>query len=81
MFKFLKRIDKMNPEKLFPAQRTTQNTRQSSNPWNIAKKQAKTEARKRSFCLRVFDEWTRLPDEAKSTNRLRVFKKQIKKTV
>ncbi len=71
----------MDPEKLFPARRTTQNMRQSSNPWNIDKKQAKTKVRKTSFGLRVVDEWNRLPDEAKSTNRLRVFKKQIKKTV
>jgi hypothetical protein len=42
--------------------------RQSSNPWNINKKQAKTEVRKKSFSLRVVDEWNRLPDEAKSTD-------------
>ncbi len=61
MFKILKGIDKMDKEKLFLARRTTQNIRQSSNPWNIAKKQAKTEVRKKSFGIRVVDEWNRLP--------------------
>ncbi len=63
VFKILKGIDKIDPEKLFQARRTTQNTRQSSNPWNITKKQAKTEVRKKSFGLRVVDEWNRLPDD------------------
>ncbi len=58
----LDRIDIMELEKLFPAQRTTQNMRQSSNPWNLAKKQAKTDVRKNSFGWRVFDEWNKLPD-------------------
>jgi hypothetical protein len=76
LFKILKGIDKMDPEKLFSARRTTQNTRQSSNPLNIAKKQAMTEVRKGSFGLRVVDEWNRLPDEEKSIDRLWVFQKE-----
>jgi hypothetical protein len=64
--KILKGIDKMDPGKLFPARRTIQNTRQSSNKWkHIAKKQAKTEVRKKRFGLK-FVGWKRLPDEAKS---------------
>jgi hypothetical protein len=46
-----------------------------------AKKQAKTEVRNKSFGLSVIDDRSRLPDEEKSTDRLRVFKKEIKKTV
>jgi hypothetical protein len=49
-------------------------TRQFSNPWKVAKNR-----RKKSFGLRVVDEWNRLLDEAKNTDRLRVFKKEIKK--
>jgi hypothetical protein len=56
------RIDIMELEKLFPAQRTTQNMRQSSNPWNVAKKQAMTDSRKNSFGWRVFEEWNKLSD-------------------
>jgi hypothetical protein len=37
--------------------------------------------RKKSFGLSIVDERSRLPDEEKSMDRLRVFKKQIKKTV
>jgi hypothetical protein len=46
-----------------------------------AKKQAKTEVRNKSFGLSVIDDRSRLPDEEKSMDRLRVFKKEIKKTV
>jgi hypothetical protein len=81
VFKILKGIDTMDPEKLFSAQRTTQNARQSASSWNIAKKQENREVRMRSFGLSVVDEWNRLLDEAKSTDRLQVLKKEIKKTV
>jgi hypothetical protein len=45
-----------------------------------SQKADKDRSTKESFGLRVVDEWNRLPDEAKSTDRLRVLNKEIKKT-
>jgi hypothetical protein len=46
-----------------------------------SQKADKDKSTKASFGLGVVDGWNRLPDEAKSTDRLRVLKKEIKKTV
>ncbi len=42
VFKTVKYIDKLYPERIFPARRQFRNTRQSANPWHLTRKQAKT---------------------------------------
>jgi hypothetical protein len=46
-----------------------------------SQKAGKGRSEKEKLWLRVVDEWNRLPDEAKRTDRLRVFNKEIQNTV
>ncbi len=79
VFKIVKGIDKLDPEKIFPARRQYQNTRQLANPWNLTSKQAKTDMRKHNFGIRVVEEWNKLSDEVKNTEKFSTFKSQMKR--
>jgi hypothetical protein len=79
VFKIVKGIDKLDPEKIFPARRQFQNTRQLANPWNLTSKQAKTAMRKHSFGIRVVEEWNKLSDEVKNTEKFSTFKSKMKR--
>jgi hypothetical protein len=65
VFKIFKGIDRLDPEKIFPARRQYQNTIQLANPCNLTSKQAITDMRNHSFGIRVVEEWNKLSDEVK----------------
>jgi hypothetical protein len=78
VFKILKGIDRVVPEQIFGRRRENQYTRQSANPWNLTKKQARTDPRLHSFGLRVVEEWNALPDHIKSLGKVHEFQTQLR---
>jgi hypothetical protein len=79
VFKIMKGIDKIDQNKVFAPRQTNQNTRNASNQWNLARKNARTDVRLQSFGLRVVEEWNSLPEETKKLDKLPSFKLQLRR--
>ncbi len=77
VFKILKGIERIEQESIFIQQQVTQHTKQSSNPWNLTKKLARTDSRWHNVGLRVIDDWNAHPDDVKNLERLNVFKSKL----
>jgi hypothetical protein len=71
-------IDRVVPEQIFGRRRENQYTRQSANPWNLTRKQARTDPRLHSFGLRVVEEWNALLDHIKSLGKVHEFQTQLR---
>ena len=79
VFKILKGIDKVDPDKLFSKVSHSVGTRNAADPMNLQKKRARREIWQNSFGIRVVDSWNGLPREMKNSEKPATLKNFLKK--
>ncbi len=77
-FKILKGIDKVK-KNFYDEMRREHRTRQSDNPSNMARREARKDTRLNSchYSVRVVEKWNNLPDSLKSMEKVDVFKRAL----
>jgi hypothetical protein len=78
VFKILKGIDRIAQDSIFLGRQMIHHRRQSSNPWNLTQKSARTDPRLHTFRLRVIDDWNALSYDVKTLEKLNVFKSKLR---
>ena len=75
-FKIIHSVEDVNPTHWFQlaSDHSTRETRQSTDPYNILPKAAKTEIRRNFFSCRVVNEWNKLPASVKNAPSVNTFK-------
>ncbi len=74
----MKGNDRIAQDSIFVRRQMIQHRRQSSNPWNLTKKSARTDPRLHIFGLRVIDDWNALSYDVKTLEKLNVFKSKLR---